>query len=311
MHDAAPVARPEPRTVELLDEVAYLEQRRLGAHRVRPRPRADASRPTRARARARRSGGACSRHRRSRAGSAARTGSPAAARRGSAACPGTTFSGVCGGALEARDRVEQRPRVRHPDAARTACASAPARPRGRRTSRAPRRRSVAARPRSWLIMISAMPSRCWRSRRSSMIWAWVVTSSAVVASSAISSFGVARDRDRDHHALAHAAGELVGVLLEALRARRAGGRARISSSARSRAAARRGVAVGPDRLDDLRADAHRRVERARRVLEDHRDRRTRGARASPARTGRPAPAVEADRATSRVAVGGSSPIDRP
>ena len=48
---------------------------------------------------------------------------------------------------------------------------------------------LAARPRSWLIMINAMPRRCCRSRSSSMIWACVVTSSAVVASSAISSCG--------------------------------------------------------------------------------------------------------------------------
>ncbi len=48
---------------------------------------------------------------------------------------------------------------------------------------------LAASPRSWLIMISAIPNRCCRSRRSSMICAWVVTSSAVVASSAISNFG--------------------------------------------------------------------------------------------------------------------------
>ena len=49
---------------------------------------------------------------------------------------------------------------------------------------------LAARPRSWLIITSAMPSWRWRSRNSSMICACVVTSSAVVASSAISSFGL-------------------------------------------------------------------------------------------------------------------------
>ena len=67
-------------------------------------------------------------------------------------------------------------------------------------------------------MISAIPSRPCRSRSSSMICAWVVTSSAVVASSAISSFGSAGECDRDHHALAHAARELVRVLLESLAA---------------------------------------------------------------------------------------------
>ena len=42
-----------------------------------------------------------------------------------------------------------------------------------------------------------------------MIWAWIVTSSAVVGSSAMMSFGSHAERDRDHHALAHAAGQLV------------------------------------------------------------------------------------------------------
>ena len=46
-----------------------------------------------------------------------------------------------------------------------------------------------ARPRSWLISISVMPSSARNSSSSSMICAWVVTSSAVVASSAMSSFG--------------------------------------------------------------------------------------------------------------------------
>ena len=51
---------------------------------------------------------------------------------------------------------------------------------------------------------------------SSRIWAWMVTSRAVVGSSAISSFGVAGQRHGDHHALAHAAGELVRVVVEPL-----------------------------------------------------------------------------------------------
>ena len=48
------------------------------------------------------------------------------------------------------------------------------------------------------------------------ICAWIVTSSAVVGSSAISTARVARERHRDHHALAHAAGELVRVAADAL-----------------------------------------------------------------------------------------------
>ena len=42
----------------------------------------------------------------------------------------------------------------------------------------------------------------------------MVTSSAVVGSSAMISFGLQASADRDHHALAHAAGELVRILLE-------------------------------------------------------------------------------------------------
>ena len=43
----------------------------------------------------------------------------------------------------------------------------------------------------------------------------MVTSSAVVGSSAISSFGLQAQRHGDHHALAHAAGELVRIVVHA------------------------------------------------------------------------------------------------
>ena len=49
----------------------------------------------------------------------------------------------------------------------------------------------------------------------SRICAWIVTSSAVVGSSAISSSGLAGQRHRDHHALAHAAGKLVRIVVDA------------------------------------------------------------------------------------------------
>jgi hypothetical protein len=48
---------------------------------------------------------------------------------------------------------------------------------------------------------------------SSRIWAWIVTSSAVVGSSAISSFGLHGQRHGDHDALPHAARELVRIFL--------------------------------------------------------------------------------------------------
>ena len=81
---------------------------------------------------------------------------------------------------------------------------------------------------------------------------------------------VARQRHRDHHALAHAAGELVRVAVDAL------ARARDADALEQRddAIARLGVGdvlVRLDLLDDLRADAVHRVQRRHRVLEDHRD----------------------------------------
>ena len=59
-----------------------------------------------------------------------------------------------------------------------------------------------------------------RSASSSMIWAWTVTSRAVVGSSAMSTSGSQREGHRDHHPLPHAAGELVRVVVDALRGRR-------------------------------------------------------------------------------------------
>ena len=60
----------------------------------------------------------------------------------------------------------------------------------------------------------ACRSRSWSLCISSRICACVVTSSAVVGSSAISSVGVVDERHRDHHALAHAARELVRVVVD-------------------------------------------------------------------------------------------------
>ncbi len=60
----------------------------------------------------------------------------------------------------------------------------------------------------------------------------MVTSSAVVGSSAISSLGLQATRHGDHHALAHAAGELVRIGVHALVG---AGDARPAAAARSRA----------------------------------------------------------------------------
>ena len=94
-------------------------------------------------------------------------------------------------------------------------------------------------------------SRC-RTRR---IWAWVVTSSAVVGSSAISSSRLVGDRDRDHHPLAHAAGELVRVLVEPGARRRAipTSLQQLDGAAARGRPAEAGV-VHPQALADLAAD---------------------------------------------------------
>ena len=103
-----------------------------------------------------------------------------------------------------------------------------------------------------------------------MICAWIDTSSAVVGSSATISFGLGGQRQRDHDALAHAAGELVRVLVDAL----LGGRDAGVLQQPDRARARLAVAdrqVRADRLDELAADRVERVQRGQRVLEDRAD----------------------------------------
>ena len=104
---------------------------------------------------------------------------------------------------------------------------------------------------------------------SSRIWAWIVTSSAVVGSSAMSSFGFGRQRHGDHHALAHAARQLVRVL--AWRARLASGMPTRREHLDRPVQASRGSTGGVqlDRLGDLVADGVDRVERGHRLLEDH------------------------------------------
>ena len=100
--------------------------------------------------------------------------------------------------------------------------------------------------------------------------AWIVTSSAVVGSSAIRMLGSHDERHRDHHALAHPAGELVGVLVDP--ALRIGDVHEVEQLDRAgpRLAAR-DVVVPADDLGDLLADAEHRVERGHRLLEDERD----------------------------------------
>ena len=83
-------------------------------------------------------------------------------------------------------------------------------------------------------------------------------------------FRLRADRERDHHALAHAAGEFVRVGVDALLRRRD---AHLGQKV-DRAPARRllgQAGVGPDGLDDLVADPVERIETGQRILEDHAD----------------------------------------
>ncbi len=127
----------------------------------------------------------------------------------------------------------------------------------------------ATTPRSWVTRIIAMcRSRCCCCSRL-RICACTVTSSAVVGSSANSSFGTARERDGDRDALAHAARQLMRVLVETLR--RLGDPDRVQQRERGLVGlALVHVQVEDQRLGDLLADLHHRVERRHRVLEDHR-----------------------------------------
>ena len=90
-----------------------------------------------------------------------------------------------------------------------------------------------------------------------MICAWIETSSAVVGSS-------------DHHPLAHAAGELVRILVDAALG---GGNADLLQQLDGALAGAllAHVGVGKDGLGELSADGVERVQRGQRVLEHHAD----------------------------------------
>ena len=115
-----------------------------------------------------------------------------------------------------------------------------------------------------------MPSSRCSDLSRSRICAWIVTSSAVVGSSAISRSGLARERHRDHHALPHAARQLVRIRVDALLGRRDADELEHLDRDLARLAPRLAL-VQPHRLADLIADGEHRVERRHRLLEDHRD----------------------------------------
>ena len=83
--------------------------------------------------------------------------------------------------------------------------------------------------------------------------------------------GAAGDRHGDHHALAHAAGELVRIGVEPACRRRACRTCSSSSCARARAWPRPRRGVGRAAPRRSAADRGDRIERAHRVLEDHAD----------------------------------------
>ena len=82
--------------------------------------------------------------------------------------------------------------------------------------------------------------------------------------------GIAGDRDRDHDALAHAARELVRILLEAAGRIGDADQAEQLDGARVRRSAI-GSAVLLERLGDLPADGENGIQRCHRLLEDHAD----------------------------------------
>ena len=170
----------------------------------------------------------------------------------------------------ARQRARAAPRCRDALGGRRCRGSRRARRSGPHTSTATRSTSRATTPRSWVTQTTAIPvSACSVSTRS-RICCWIVTSSAVVGSSAISTRGEVESAHRDHHPLQHPARELVRIgaldplgvgqpdLAEHLAG--AGGRVR-----RRRRRAPRSVSSICER------DPEQRVERAHRILVDHRD----------------------------------------
>ncbi len=81
---------------------------------------------------------------------------------------------------------------------------------------------------------------------------------------------VVDQRHRDHHALAHAARELVGIVVEpAGRIRNADKLQHLERTLAGGLTAR--IAVDADRLGNLRPDGVDRIEARHRLLEDHRD----------------------------------------
>ncbi len=124
--------------------------------------------------------------------------------------------------------------------------------------------------RSWETNSTASPRWSRRSLSSSMISAWMVTSRAVVASSAMMQPRLAGDRDGDHDPLQHAARQLGRDLVEdQLRVAQADRREQLERLGVRRAAGQ--LLLDPQHLGQLAADGQRRVQVRGRVLEHRAD----------------------------------------
>ena len=156
-----------------------------GRLRQRPQCEAGARWPLRLERRIR-----CAAGRRWQGRSAARRRSPAGRSSAAGTMPGISLQPHCRAArIERAGSSRAGPAYRDVAGARTGRRPAPPRPCGRRTSRSPGRAVSATTPRSWVIRMTAVPSSRCRSPIRSRICAWIVTSSAVVGSSAISTLG--------------------------------------------------------------------------------------------------------------------------
>ena len=142
---------------------------------------------------------------------------------------------------------------------------------------------------------SARRNRAFRSRSRSRIWPWIVTSSAVVGSSAMSSLRLAGERRGDQRALAEPAGQLVRVLVDAaLRIRDADRVEQLDGPGARRPAASQAVHL--ERLGDLAADRVDGIERRHRLLQDQADLAAADRAHRPLVEGQQVAAVEPDRA---------------
>ena len=260
--------RPRATCVEVLDEALDLEHGRRsstvpyrlpGVEAGRPVPRADGVEPRHLLALAVRARAA--RRERARVAAAApatarRRGSPAAARRcsggperGSAASSPVVY-GCCGCANSSPDGASSTLRPAYMTITRSA--------------------TSATTPRSWVMRTIAVPRRSRMSRIRSRMPAWIVTSSAVVGSSAISTFGlqataiaiITRWRMPPESWCGYSSIRRVGAGMP-------------TSSSSSIVAVARLRAVEPEvvaqHLADLAADREDRVQRRHRLLEDERD----------------------------------------